>query len=629
MKYSDGKDYKVVALVMSCVHLEETERMIKQVAKQCENYNCKVVFFSSHSDFYKNALLEQMDNAEVALFDIIQVEYFDAIIFMAETFKDEEVKQKLVSRALKANVPIIAVDAKIEGCINITYDYKNPFREIVKHMVEYHGYREINYMSGNKGVSFSEERLETFKEVLEENGIPFEPERVYYGDFWEQPTIREMDRMFDEWKHMPEAIICANDVMAITVCDCLRKKGYLVPEEIAVSGFDGAEIEQYHEPRLLTSENDRGLVIDTIFNIINSKDSKIEEKDIVLPAYSSLQIGGSCGCHKKPAKNGAREVVELKSNMQEQMIYQASLGRTIINYGGSGDKQIVETIIPKHLGVLNYYEFWFVAKHRLLTESYLISKASEDDVNVIHYVGHGKQADVDYSTGMKKDEIIPDFHRHLESGKPLLVMAIPNAEDEMGYSVIKFDEDKFKCVSYSGFLSHFRYVLEMIRVRRELIEVYRNDVLTGIYNRNGFYEKMKHIMQDDSIEKLTVISIDMYKFKKINDTFGHAEGDKALQFVGQIIKESLRSGEISARIGGDEFLIVLYKNNQDDRAKEIIESLNSKAHIYNQNNEKDYQIIFSIGTYTDTHKERSLDYFLKGADERMYAHKSKQKEEDR
>ncbi len=627
MKYSDGKDYKVVAFVMACIHLEETERMIKQIAKQSEEYNCKVVYYSTHSDFFRSRLYEQMDSAENALFDIIPVEYFDAVIFMAESFKDEELNKKLIDRALMAKVPVICVDKLMEGCINISFDYKNPFREIVKHIVEYHGYREINYMSGNKGVSFSEERLEIFKEVLEENGIPFEPERVYYGNFWEQPTIREMDRMFAEWKRMPEAIVCANDVMAITVCDCLKKKGYLVPEDVAVSGFDGAEIEQYHEPRLLTSGKDRALVTDTIFEIINSGNT--EARQIIIPAYRDLKIGSSCGCSKKSVKNGASEVVELKTNMLELMIYQANLGRTIINYGGSGDKKMVEEIIPNHLGVLNYSEFWFVAKHRLLTENYLVNDDSDNEANVIHYVGRGKKADVDYSVGLKEYEIVPDFYKHLESGSPLLVMSIPNVEDEKGYSVIKFDADKFKCISYSGFLVHFRYVLEMIRVRRELIEVYRNDLLTGVYNRSGFYEKMKNVMDNCEVKQITIISIDLYKFKRINDTFGHAEGDKALEFVGKIIKDTVKGYEIPARIGGDEFLIVLYKDEQEKRAEEIISTLNAKAEAYNKKNKKDYEIILSIGTYSDSHKNHSLDHFLKGADERMYAHKSKQREEDR
>ena len=64
------------------------------------------------------------------------------------------------------------MDKNFEGCINLAFDYGDAFREVVKHMVEYHGYRTINFMGGMPGNSYSEERLEVFKEVLAQNHGP-------------------------------------------------------------------------------------------------------------------------------------------------------------------------------------------------------------------------------------------------------------------------------------------------------------------------------------------------------------------------------------------------------------------------------------------------------------------------
>ena len=626
MKYSDGKDYKVIAFVMACIHIDATETRVKAVAKQCMEHNCRVVFYSTQTDFKNDIHKEQIGNSETAIFDIIDVEKFDAIVLMSESFKENELKEKFVKRALDANVPVIAVESPMEGCINVTFDYKTPFKMIVKHMVEHHGYRRINFMSGNKGISFAEDRLQIYKEVLEENGIPYDEKRVYYGDFWELPTIAAMNKMFEDWEEMPEAIICANDVMAITVCDCLKKRGYKVPKDVAVSGFDGMEVEQYHYPRLLTSGNNKSMFIDGIFRLVNSKELEASEKDVMIPAYSDIQIGGSCGCPSREALNAAETIVKLKTDMQEQMIYQSRLGRTIVSSGNNKERSMVEKIIPKHLGVLNYYDFWFVAKHRLLTETYL--PANEEDnacKNVIHYTVNDNTTDVEYITGMKDYEIIPDFYKYLESEHPLLVMSVQNPEDTMGYAVIRFDEDEFKCLSYAGFLSHFRYLLEMIRIRKVAMDVYRNDALTEILNRNGFYEEFQKIMRNNYIEELTVISMDLCKFKSINDTYGHAEGDIALINVGRIINEILTKGEIGARLGGDEFIIVLYKQNQKERKEEIISLLEKKADEFNERNRKDYKLIFSIGAYTGNIQERNLDYFLKEADKLMYKHKSEQK----
>ena len=60
-------------------------------------------------------------------------------------------------------------------------------------MIEYHGYRKVNFIAGFPDNTFSDERLAVYKEVLERNGIPYEPDRVYYGGFWSDPTLRAME----------------------------------------------------------------------------------------------------------------------------------------------------------------------------------------------------------------------------------------------------------------------------------------------------------------------------------------------------------------------------------------------------------------------------------------------------
>ena len=96
-------------------------------------------------------------------------------------------------RANAAGTPVIAVDRELPGRVNVMFDYR---------------------------------------EVLEEHGIAYDDRRVYYGQFWEKPTHQEMERMLQEWEELPEAIVCANDAMAIAVNDFLKKKGYRVPDEL-------------------------------------------------------------------------------------------------------------------------------------------------------------------------------------------------------------------------------------------------------------------------------------------------------------------------------------------------------------------------------------------------------------
>lgn len=625
-KYSDGKDYKVIAFVHACFSTEDQRELIKIVTKKSEEHNCKVIFFSTLTNFY----MEELDSGELRIFDMIPVERFDAIVLMAETFKIEDGQKEFVRRATAAGVPVIAVDHYVEGCINISFDYKEAFREIVKHMVEVHGYRNINFMAGQPENSFSEERLNVLKDVLAEHNISFnDKQQVYYGHFWEVPTIEAMKKMLEENPELPEAIVCANDTMALTVCDFLHKRGLRVPEDVAVSGFDGLEAGQYHQPQLLTSVYDADAFTNALFQLINGEECTVGERKIKVSAYNRIQIGGSCGCKGINAKDAASKIIQIKSDMNEQMVYQINLGRMVANYGEGDGMDIIQKIIPEQLKFMHYYDFWFCSEERMLIADYPrysnILKAESDLYNAIHYTNSKGSLSIEYQEQIPLVDIVPDIEQQLESGHPLLVVTTPNQEDPNAYAVISMDTENFWYTAYSSFIFHLRFLLDMQRSKKMLMQVYRNDALTGVLNRNGFYYMMNQIMEFTNITELTVISLDMCKFKEINDTYGHAEGDLALKEVGGIIRGSISERDIAARIGGDEFLIVLFRENQKQRTEEIIASLNEKAEAFNKKNTKEYKLIFSVGVCSEKMEDQSLDYFLREADKKMYVHKKEQK----
>lgn len=632
MKYSENKDYKVIAVVMASFYSDDQQELIKRITKRCEEYKCRVVFFSTVSSFYE---AEEVDVSEKSIFDVISVECFDAILLMAETFKAEKGQKKMVQRAIEAGVPVLAVDHYMEGCINLSFEYTEAFRKVVKHMVEYHGYRTINFFSGAPNNSFSDARLNVFKEVLAENNIPYEPDRVYYGYFWEDPTVEAVEQMLRDRPGLPDAIICANDTMALTVCDCLQRKGYRVPQDVTVSGFDGIHAEKFHYPRLLTCKYDIDVFLEAVFGIVNDPELKVEEREVFVNAYDKMQIGGSCGCKGMKEQNASAEIIRLKSNMYEQMDYQTNLGQMVANYGSGDSDKIVYEAIPHQIRNMWYYDFWCCTEYQGLLsgrESYVQTDIVEgmeverpEYMNVVQFHRTEEQVEICQHCDMATENLLPDLSKQLDAGIPLLVVVVPSLDDPMGYSVISFDEDRFWYKGYASFIFHLRFLYEMMRNQKELMKMYRMDSLTGIYNRNGFYAKMDQLFAQTEISMITVISMDMYQFKLINDTYGHAEGDYALETVGKIIRSTIKENEIAARNGGDEFLIVLHGEKQEERTKEIVTSLVEKANQFNENNTKDYKLIFSIGVCTETAENHSLDYFLREADGRMYEHKNAQR----
>jgi diguanylate cyclase (GGDEF)-like protein len=98
----------------------------------------------------------------------------------------------------------------------------------------------------------------------------------------------------------------------------------------------------------------------------------------------------------------------------------------------------------------------------------------------------------------------------------------------------------------------------------ELFERASNDPLTGLYNRRVFDERIKGMMDSAKRYKrpLTMISMDLDRFKEINDNLGHQAGDEVLKSVARVFRQAVRSTDLLVRMGGDEFVLVLGDTDQ-------------------------------------------------------------------
>lgn len=119
-----------------------------------------------------------------------------------------------------------------------------------------------------------------------------------------------------------------------------------------------------------------------------------------------------------------------------------------------------------------------------------------------------------------------------------------------------------------------------------------HDLLTGLYNRNYYEEEMKRI-EASRYESAAVIICDLDGLKLINDTLGHERGDLVLKEVAKFIKKSLRKGDIIARVGGDEFAVIL-PNITKKMTEEICNRIQHKIEIYGEKH-SDIPLSLSIG----------------------------------
>jgi diguanylate cyclase (GGDEF)-like protein len=148
------------------------------------------------------------------------------------------------------------------------------------------------------------------------------------------------------------------------------------------------------------------------------------------------------------------------------------------------------------------------------------------------------------------------------------------------------------------------------------------DVLTGVYNRKYFYKIAKEKIEACSDKKhMSLLMMDIDKFKNINDTYGHPTGDVVLKKVMNICKELLGKKYYIGRYGGEEFLILL-DNANSEKALEIGETIRRRIeNLEILHDNKCIKITSSFGIFTSV-RERDLENMIKFADKALYEAKS-------
>ena len=168
-----------------------------------------------------------------------------------------------------------------------------------------------------------------------------------------------------------------------------------------------------------------------------------------------------------------------------------------------------------------------------------------------------------------------------------------------------------------------REVVKRIKMEREIRKLALNDHLTGLPNRTFFNERLKKAIleaQENSFS-LSVLFLDLDLFKMVNDTFGHTWGDELLKIVSSRLQLILRDFDIVARVGGDEFIILLSGPVDENYTKEVAEKvLEAIKQAFKFNNNEIY-ITASIGIAMYPTDGKDADSLIKNADIAMYKSK--------
>ncbi len=189
------------------------------------------------------------------------------------------------------DVPVLTLEIEVPGYPCLYTEGKTGMRQIVEHLVKDHKKTKIGFVSGRLENSDALERLTIYKDVLEENGIPYDESKVVYGNFSEY-TEDIVDELLDRHNDL-EALIFANDTMAIGGYTAIKRRGLVIGKDILVTGYDNAPYSLSLSPALTTVDNNiMDLGYQSIFQALELLDTGTTSKSVL---HSQMVSRFSCG----------------------------------------------------------------------------------------------------------------------------------------------------------------------------------------------------------------------------------------------------------------------------------------------------------------------------------------------
>ena len=587
-----------------------------------EMYGVNLVYFNALGNIGEK--YAQYGKYEFDIIKYIDLKPYDGIIFDGEGYNVEGLAERIIEKLRGAECPVVSITSKVEGFYNIEYDDAFGIRALTEHFIKDHHFTKIGFMAGYLTHEDAKIRLNEFRTVMKENGLPEDGAGLFEGDFWFFKGEQAAD-YFLSLEERPEAIICSNDYMAISLITAMKKRGVRVPEDIAVSGYDGTVEGQDFLPHLSSVTRERAIIADKAIRLImDISEGRNTGHDLFV--RPKLILAQSCGCEKLDYVDEAEKVNQLYAMNRDMNGYLTDMESCMLRLNKVTDVDMLDDILNNYFDNFGEFSSFFLMSHtdkcgRYSHDSDYVSPVGRFSP-IIWIDKEGKyQRNSDVFGGSR---LVPE----VSSEKPhfYYIMSTHCAERMFGYALIEMKGKDIFSEFYNAWILNISLTLETLlkndRINKligSLENLSIRDGLTGMLNRRGFDELSREsISSMDERHTVCTMVIDMDGLKRINDEFGHHEGDRAIRTAAELITKCCDSGEIAGRAGGDEFYIFAPEYSEK-KLKRFTERLEELARKYNCNSNKPYKIELSYGTYlTDGDSSDSLEEFLRISDLRMY-----------
>ena len=626
---------KQIAVLMSAINIGNQKKILEGMIDAAKETNCNLFVFTCHINYNEK---EENKQGAYQIMKLPDFNTFDGAVIVRNTIQHEPTARQVLAALKKSRIPAVSIDSEMSGmsCISVL-NYEAQYK-LVEHLIKEHNCRNICYISGPLFNEEARERRRAFEDAMKANSVAYNDSQIIEG-LWDEDSGKTAVEAFLGGGH-PDAVVCANDIMAMGAIQALQDNGYRVSEDICVTGFDNEELSRLCVPPLSSVDKNQYEAGRKAVLTLFENEAEKNDRKIVVP--TRLVLRESCGCGKE---NEADIVQFRRKYVYEKLLTHKvadNMKNMMSDFSGmeqpeelidAAKKYIVQTDMEKFYLCLCDREKLFGIPQNDLSGKLDLENINTDyteNMNIpLAYEDGAFKKYGEFPRGM----VLPEVCRNKSGGNFYIVNPIYYQCFCYGYCISGNSRYPLEDGLYYAWLMNIGIGLENIRkwlllkdtvVKLNQMWVY--DMLTHLYNRAGFFHYAKPMLSKlrENNEEAFLLFLDIDGLKTVNDTLGHEMGDMLISSMAELIRKNVSENELAMRYGGDEF-VIFGQMGANDRLGRLMDDLRAGMDAHNSKNSS-FELSASIGGSCFSAAEADdLNKLIEQADKRMYEEKRKKK----
>lgn len=543
---------------------------------------------------------------ETSILRIPNFNQFTGVVVATDTYLQKDLATQILHTLQeKCTCPVLEISQRDSLFPALCLDNDFCTTNLATHLIETHHCKRICYLGCSLETYFSDHRRVLWEQALLDHNMSADAADTCDCTYETESVEKALDFLLQK-ETAPDAIICYNDRIAVLLMELIQKKGFRIPEDICVTGFDDLEASRYTVPELTTVTFPVYEMGARAFDLL----LEASASQTPLPPFSTVEAmpiyrASCCLSKKKKERNPLPFQNSLMQKLRDAETSMLEDIKLSANLHGINDLEEGMDLLEEYVSSIeNCREFYiclFPDWNHIPGHIRRITSMPEDyeDTDTLLMPFAFRDGIRLPGCSFTRKNILPDY-LYSKSGSSYIFAPLFFKEREFGYAVFSFEAGqvsaRFNLLTFlrniNTLLKHLHDLRQTGLLVNRLEDVSGKDELTDLPNRHGFRVAARALLKQAAAKGSQVLSMQFFlaDMPEITGRYGRAERDLCICVVGHALESAVGETDCISHQGGGEFLLL----TPDTQKADVIEGrISNYLNNYNRLHTKPYDITIS------------------------------------